>query len=212
MFPFTLDDLIPEFELNLENGEKNGIHGVFAFVSPAFVYGDEQLEVVTIYKQVHDIYDVRDTNNVVKMNLLPDGSGVLVEEPAMPYFMTAQIQGLYAGSCANSEMEAALVTNHMISVNGMKKSPSRLKNKYVLRFSGNKVCKMGHMNPEIGSALRGHVNVTRSSVVNKNGDHIPFTHVTIRFMAVVQTSERKLLKDDLANGTNIEDLLAGMSM
>ena len=212
-FSFTLDDFsIPEFELNLENGEKNGIHGIFAFVSPSFVYGDEQLEVVTIYKQVNDIYDVRDPSNSIKMNLLPDGSGVLVEEPAMPYFMTSQIQGLYSNSCANAEMEAALVTNHTILVNAMKKNPSRVKNKFVLHFSGNKRCKMGHMNPEIGSALRGHINVTRSSVINKNGDQIPFTHVTIRFMAVVQTSERKLLKDDVANGTNIEDLLAGMSM
>ena len=72
------------------------------------------------------------------------GRGVLVEESAMPYFMIAQTHGLSAGLCANSEIEAALVKN-----------PSRLEDNFVLRFAGNKIYKMGHMNPEIGSALCG---------------------------------------------------------
>ena len=203
--------MIPEFDLDLSNGETNGVFGIFAFVSPSFVHGDEQLEAVVIHKQISDVHDARDASNAITMRLLPDGTGVYVEETSMPFFMASQIKQLYAGGCESSEMATAFETNHTICVNAMKKNQNCAKNKYVLKFSDDIVCKMGILNPETGN-LRGNVHVTRSIVTNKNGAQIPFTHVSIRFQIVVSTPERKLLKDNDANSTNnIEDLLAGMS-
>ena len=212
-FPFSisLGEVIPEFELDLSNSEKNGVFGFFGFVSPSFVHGDEQVEAVVLIKQISDIHDARDPSNAITMRLLPDGTGVYVEETSMPFFMTSQIKQLYAGSCESTEMATAFETNHTIIVNAMRKNQSRMKNKYVLKFSRNIVCKMGILNPKSGN-LRGNVHVTRSIVTNKNGGQIPFTHVSVRFQIVICTPERKLLKDNDANGTNnIEDLLAGMS-
>ena len=201
---------IPEYDLNLVNGEDN-VNGIFAFLSPSFVFGNEQVEVVVLHKQVHDINDVRDASNPLVMSLLPDGSGILVEEPALPHFMASQIDNLYDG-CDSNEMESALQTNHAVCVTAMKQNPARHKKKYVLKFPSNLTCKMGYMNATTGHTLRGNIQVSKSSIKNKNGGSIPFTHVTIRFMAVVKTTQRKLLREEDDTTSNIEDLLAGMSI
>ena len=201
---------IPEYDLNLQNGEDN-VNGIFAFVSPSFVFGNEQVEVVVLHKQVHDIKDVRDATNPVTMSLLPDGTGILVEEPALPNFMASQIDALYDG-CESIDMENALQTNHAVCVTAIKQNSIRQKKKYILKFPGNLSCKMGYMNATSGHTLRGHVQVSKSVIKNKGGIAIPFTHVTIRFMAVVNTSQQKLLKEEDDSTSNIEDLLAGMSL
>ena len=107
--------------MDLSNGEKNGVFGIFGFVSPSFAHGDEQIEAVVIHKQISDIHDVRDPSSAITMRLLPDGSGVYVEESSMPFFMASQIQQLYAGTCESSEMATAFATNYTICVNAMKK-------------------------------------------------------------------------------------------
>ena len=196
--------------MNLKNGEDN-VNGIFAFLSPSFVFGNEQVEVVVLHKQVHDINDVRDGNNPITMSLLPDGSGILVEEPALPLFMATQVEFIYDG-CASIEMENALQTNHAVCVTAMKQNPIRQKKKYILKFPANLSCQMGYMNSTTGHTLCGHVQVSKSNIKSKAGTSISFTHVTMRFMAVVKTSQRKLLKQEDDTTSNIEDLLAGMSL
>ena len=48
-------------------------------------------------------------------------------------------------------------------------------------------------------------------IKNKNGLGIKFTHVTIRYMAVIKNDELELLRAKDATMNNIEELLAGMS-
>ena len=123
-FPFSisLGDLIPKFELDLSNSEKNGVFSLFGFVSPSFVHGDKQVEAVVLIKQISDIHDARDPSSAITMWLLPDGTGVYVKETSMPFYMTSQIKQLYAGSCESTDMATAFETNHTIIVNAMRKN------------------------------------------------------------------------------------------
>ena len=166
--------------------------------------------MVVLIKQVSDIQDVRDPANPITVSLLPDGTGVIVEEPSLPHFMSHGIDELYEG-CESIEMENALITNHSVCVTAIKQTPIRKKKKYKLMFPDNIECKMGYMNPTNGCILRGHVHISKSEIKNKNGQGIKFTHVTIRYMAVVKNVEPKLLRAKDATINNIEELLAGMS-
>ena len=197
---------VPEFELNLEKGESN-VNGFFAFLSPAFVFEGEQIEVVVLHKQVNDIEDVRNLGNSIVVSLLPDGSGVVVEEPSVPAFMTWKGDELYDG-CANQEMANTLRATHAVCMTSIESQQGRQKKKYILNFPDNVVCQMGYMNPSTGRILRGHVSVSKTEFSGKAG-RIDFTHVTIRYMAVIKTEERKLLRSAEAT-SNIEELLAGM--
>ena len=198
---------VPEFELNLEKGENN-VNGFFAFLSPAFVFDGEQIEVVVLHKQVNDIEDVRNPSNSIVVSLLPDGSGVVVEEPSVPSFMTWNGDELYDG-CANEEMANTLRATHAVCMTSIE-SQGRQKKKYILNFPDNVVCQMGYMNPSTGRILRGHVAVSNTDFSSKNG-RLKFTHVTIRYMAVIKSEERKLLRSAEAT-SNVEDLLAGMCL
>ena len=101
--------------------------GIFAIVSPSFVHANEQVEAVVIHKQVADVYDVRDPNALITMRLLPDGTGVFVEEMSMPYFLKTQVAALYNGTCdENADMAKAFADNHTICVNALRKNPSRI--------------------------------------------------------------------------------------
>ena len=199
------DDDVLEVKLNLTNGEKNNIFGIHAFISAPFIYGDEEVEVVVIQKQVNDIDDVRDTaNHPITMTLLEDGSGIDVVEPSMPSFMLAPNGGLDLYEDCKEEMAKALLTKHMIQVAGIKNTPSRKTNKYRLKFPPNIRCKMGYMNEMNGNDLHGHVTVVKKDIKNKRGKSIVFTNVTIRFMAVIQTSAPKLIKVKEARINDIE--------
>ena len=197
---------VPEFDLNLEKRENN-VNGFFAFVSPSFVFDDEQIEVVVLQKQVNDIEDVRNPSNSIVVSLLPDGSVVVVEEPSVPTFMTFKGHELYNG-CASEEMANALRTTHGVCMTSIQ-TQNRQKTKYVLNFPDKIICQMGYMNPATGRTLRGHVAVSKSEYSGGKTSGIAFTHVTIRYMAVIKSEERKLLRSAEAT-SNIEDLLAGM--
>ena len=207
------DDDFLEVNLNLTHGEKNHIFGIQAFISAPFVYGDEEVEVVLIQKQVNDIEDVRDaSNHPITMTLSEDGGSITVVEPSLPTFMLSPDSGLDLYEDCDEEMAKALLTKHLIQVAAIKNSPSRKTNKYRLKLPPNIKCKMGYMNETNGNDLHGHVTVLKHEVKNKKGKKILFTNVTIRFMAVIQTSTPKLIKVKEARMNDIEDLLAGMSV
>ena len=202
---------IPEYSLNLGKGENN-VNGIFAYTSPSFVWDEEQVEVLGLIKQVPDIADVRtgaNAPNGIAMSLLPDGSGVLVEEPAVPTFMVENFDGLYDGF-QNVDIEYAMHTTHAVCMTAIKQSPARMKKKYILKFPENLKCQTGYMNPSSGRLLRGNVKVSKSLIGSNKGQNVvSFTHVTIRFVAVIKNPERKLLRAEDASN-DVEDVLAGM--
>ena len=170
LFKTAAEPDIPEYNLNLEKGESN-VNGIFAYTSPSFVWDDEQVEVLVLIKQVPDITDVRAGSavpNGIAMSLLPDGSGVLVEEPAIPHFMAEKYDGLYDGF-QNVEIEYVMHTAHAVCMTAIKQSPARLKKKYILKFPDNVRCQMGYMNPSNGRLLRGNVKVTKSMIGSNKG-------------------------------------------
>ena len=203
---------IPEYTLNLERGESN-VNGIFAYISPSFVWEEEQVEVVVLVQKVADITDIRNDPASFSMSLLPDGGGVLVEEPSVPHFMVDSYDDLYDMNKTDTkypDLEYACHTTHAVCMTAIQQNQKRQKNKYILKFPENVVCKMGYMNPSNGRALRGKVTVATSTITNKSKDGaVEFKHVTLRYMAVIKSKERKLLRKE-DTSIDVDDLLAGM--
>ena len=197
---------LPSYDLSL--GEEN-VNGTFAFLSSPFVFGDEQIEAIVLLKQVSDFADVRSETNPIVVSLLPDGSGVLVQEPSLPSFLKNDAYKFYED--LYSEMSLAFRTSHIVSATALSNDPVKQTKKYILRFPTGMTGKMGYMNQEKGLEVTGHVQITNSSVQAKNKKKIQFSHVTIRFIIALNTEEPKLLKSKPKIFNNVEDLLEDMS-
>ena len=168
---------------------------------------------MVLLKQVADIVDIRNDPASFSMTLLPDGGGVLVQEPSVPNYMIDSFDDLYdmnKNDTKNPDLEYACHTNHAVCMTAIQQNQQRQKSRYILKFPENVVCKMGYMNPSNGRALRGKVTVTTSTITNKKNDgSVEFKHVNIRYMAVIKSKERKLLRKE-DTSINVDDVLAGM--
>ena len=201
---------IPEYQLKIGNqhGDANAISGILAYKSPPYVEGDELVQAIVIIKHIPDLADAR-SENPLQMTLLPDGTGVLVVEPAVSEFMKQPPPGLYAD--CHPDMRNAFTTAHNLTVTATSGAETE---SYILRFPDGIIGKMGGMNPPgNGRSLTGNVNVTTTSIQNnKNGRVIPFTHVTMRFAVLLESKEPQLIRRKQTKTMNdIDDLLQGMS-
>ena len=174
---------LPSYDLHL--GEEN-VNGTFAFLSSPFVFGDEQIDAIVLVKQVSDFADVRSETNPIVVSLLPDGSGVLVQEPSLPSFLKNEVHKFYED--CDPEMSVAFRTSHIVSATALTNDPSKQKKKYTLRFPTGMTGKMGYMNQDKGLELTGHVQLTNSSVETKKKKRS--ISVTLQFVSSLPSTRR----------------------
>ena len=181
-------------------------------MTPPFIQRDEQIQCIVLWKQAPDISDVRSETNAYRMVLLEDGSGVEVYEPSLPKFMMVDDPSDFYGDMGPA-MGNACYTAHLLATTAIDDDVNLQTRKYILKFPHGMVGEMGHhINPDTGRELIGGASI-KNSFVNKksNGELVPFSHVTDRFIVVLTNNEKKTLKPKKKNFTNVDDLLEGMN-
>jgi hypothetical protein len=210
---------IPEFELNLDNGEQN-VNGIFAYRSPQFEFVNgtvnESIEAVVVHKQICDIYDLLGSSKTSKISasLLADGSGILIEEPSLPLFMIDKIDNLYANTFKDEELTKALKQAHSYTATAVVQSVDRRTKKYILRFPDEIRCILGYMNPSNGQKLMPFYNVTTEVLKTEttgSANNFEFTQVLATFVAAIENAERRVLKINNDDNSEIRDLFNRMS-
>lgn len=202
----------------MKNPEKN-VNGVFAFMSPSFPFQNqkivEEIQVIAIQKTMADLNDFIDDRaygiNKLSITLLPEGDGILIEEPTIPKFIRGKvldIEKFYDG--LPPDMAAACCRAHAIEVNNILAAESHGGNrKYIYRFQDGIRCVPGYMNGNDGK-ITIKMRVTTSIFTKTNTQ---FHHYAASMFIVVENPEgrQEILRDKGGEDDGLAELVAAIN-
>jgi hypothetical protein len=218
------EEEIMEFDLNLKMGERN-VNNIFAYRCPQFKFQNgmaiEHIDAIVMHKVVCDLSDLYGNphtgNNKLIASLLEDGSGVLFEEPSLPFFLIDSIDGLYGPNVfKNVEMTTAVKDAHHYTTTAIVQKVNRRTKKYIVRFPEDIHCKMGYMNQlSQGQKLTPFFNMKKTAVPKEVTGASADTEV-INFLATyviaIETEERRVLNVAEDGNNEIKELFSRMSV
>jgi hypothetical protein len=202
-------DSIPEYELNLTRPEQN-VNRIFAYLTPQFVFEEECIEALVIQMHLNDVRDAQGADKV-SASLLPDGRGVLIEEPSVSAFQYSEIKDLYNGF-KSPAMLAVMQNAHTYTTAAIKQTSSRRKKSYILRFPDELVCKMGYMNQPNGQKLQMVLNVVHTVMTaSETGGvkDVSFSHGIVTCAIAIATNEPRVLRHD-SDSKEVNELFSRM--
>ncbi len=137
---YTIDEVDDDgtFTIDFDHPEKNQ-HGYFCIKPQRVVRGNERFDTIVIYKALYDPRDLNDTSNF-QMELLPDRTGVIVTEPAVPYGFIHDVLEIHAAEAKRKNQCDITRIEHQVQASSLLQNPTRLKTVRVIKFPSGVTC------------------------------------------------------------------------
>lgn len=222
----TTDDdysSLPAYKINLDEGEQN-VNGWLFFESNAFKWISvngaltESINTIVMVKAISDVFDIWGSsfNDKMSVSLLPDGSGVVVDEPSISSFLYTDIDVIFAAAFDGypDDMKEAVKDAHGCAVNAIMDDKRRKRMKYRLVFPRDKVGAKGYWNRGAKGLKLTPFPFTNEETLTKDmtgADHDAYFSKTLVFFLIPIDKEGRVLKVQDDDDVPIEKMFKNFS-